>query len=222
MAKDYIPRSNSAFNNFQQIMVKAVVANVSDWGIVAGDAAELSDASVKYGNRYKIISNKQGCTTAQRTAHNTFRKVYEKQIRNFVNRHLRDNNSISHSQLLGMGIKVKGKKRGSRSAITDSINLHLVASDGCRVKFYCRQPHHDGAASLHPEADAVEIRYALENKPVSWKDCPHVMTSKKAHVFLELDQAMLAKNIYAYARWVNLSNDKLSGPYSTMAWVMVH
>jgi hypothetical protein len=222
MAKDYIPRPNAKFDAFQQNIAKTVVANADDWQIPAEDVTELSDASVEYGKRYKAISNKETCTTSQRSAHNNFRTDYEKQLRKFVNRFLRDNAKVSHSQLVGMDIKVRGKKRGSRSAITDVVSFHVAAMDGCRAKFYCRIPNHLGAASLHPEADGVEIRYTIGDKPVDCRDCPHVLVAKKAQVLIQLDLSVPGKIIYAFARWVNLSNPNLSGPYSVMAHVMLH
>ncbi len=148
--------------------------------------------------------------------HNAFRNEFEKQIRRFVNRYLRDNKNADQSVLSSLGIKQMGKKRRSRSAIATHVDLMIKAGDGCRVKFYCRQPNHDGAASLHPEANAVEIRYALGTKPVDFTQCPHVIVSTKAHVWLNLEPEMAGKNIYAFARWVNLSNANLSGPYGNM------
>ena len=159
MAKDYIPRANVKFNLFQQNLVKPVVLNAATWGIPIAEANALAGASAVYGDLYKAISTKQSCTTAQRDAYKIFQSKYEKQIRKFVNAHLRDNKNIDHDKLMIMGVKVRGKKRKSRSAIADTVLLLIEANTGCRIRFICRLPEHEGKTSLHPEADGVERRY---------------------------------------------------------------
>ena len=222
MAKDYIPRAHSKFNILQQNITKAVVANAAAWNIPLLEVTALQTASVQYAYLFKVISNRSSCTTAQRQAHTEFRSNYEKQIRKLVNGYLRDNKNIDSSELTGMGIKVRGKRRSSKSAITTAVELFAVATDGCRVKFYCRIEKHDGKASMHPESDAVEIRYALENKPQNVSQCPHSLVSKKAHVRIEPDITLRGKYLFAFARWVNLSNSSFSGPWGNMATVMLH
>lgn len=222
MAKDYIPRGKNEFFTFQQALVTTITNNAAAWNLPAADVSDLSGASAEYATLYTITGNKKNCTTTQREEHDMFRKVYEKQIRKFVNRFLRDNPDTNAAVLRSAGIKQMGKLRRSRAAISVGIDLSGKAMEGCRVKFYCRIPNHDGAASLHPEADAVEIRYALDKQPANYGECPHSIIIKKAHPVLEFDYAMLGKRIYAFARWVNLTKANHSGPYGNMATVILH
>jgi len=222
MAKDYIPRGKNEFFTFQQALVTTITNNAAAWNLPAADVSDLSGASAEYTTLYTITGNKKNCTATQREEHNKFRTAYEKQIRKFVNRFLRDNPDTNAAVLHSAGIKQMGKLRRSRAAITVGVDLSGKAMEGCRVKFSCCIPHHDGGASLHPEADAVEIRYSLDKRPAHADECPHSIIIKKAHPVLEFDYAMLGKYVYAFARWVNLSKANHSGQYGNMFTVMLH
>jgi len=222
MAKDYIPRGKNEFFTFQQALVTTITNNATAWNLPAADVSDLSGASAEHKTLYQITGNSKHCTATQREDYNKFRTAYEKQIRKFVNRCLRDNPDASASVLRSAGIKQMGKLRRSRSKIDTAVDLYAKSMEGCRVKYYCRIQNHDGKASLHPEADAVEIRYAIGTRPANYAECPHSVIIKKAHPVLVLNENLHGQFIYAFARWVNLTKPDHSGPYGNMVMAMLH
>ena len=105
MARDYIPRPNVDFNEFQVRLVKAVVTNALSWKIPADEVATLQTDSAKQADYFKAISNKNNRTKTQVEEHDQFRKTFEADLRLFVNSYLRSNKNVSTSEATGMGIK---------------------------------------------------------------------------------------------------------------------
>jgi hypothetical protein len=222
MAKDYIPRPNAGFHQFQKNLVEMVVAKALAWNLPGGDVSTLATDSSTYANHFNIIGNKGNCTTSQRLAHDEFRTVYEKGLRLFVNGFLRGNKNISHDELSMMGIKVRCKKRKKRSAIDGQPVLWIVSQPGAFLKFYCRQEEHAGRASIHPEGDGVELRYNIGTPESNPNQMEHVLFSKKAHIRLSVKPEWRGKKIYACARWVNLSDQSRSSTWCDVVIQMIY
>ena len=222
MTRDYIPRPNADFNNFQHNIATKVAANAVAWNIPNAEVNALSSTSAAYGNIYNIISNKGSRTMWQVHEYNALRKTYEADLRKFVNSYLRNNKNIEAAAFTSMGIPQRGKRRKNRSAITDAPELIAQSVPGAFVRFWCRQQNHDGRASIHPESDGVEIRYSIGTEPVDFNHAQHTFVSKKAHIRLPVKLEWRGKNLYAYARWVNLADHNRSSGWSYVVVVQVY
>jgi len=115
-----------------------------------------------------------------------------------------------------------------RSKIHDKANAFLSPMDSGLIKVRVRVPGDSGRASRHPQCDHLEMRYQLvaptgvdANGTLLWPDppttsseCPHSTISTRAIFTLELGKDHSGKRIYAFFRWVNARDLKLSGPWS--------
>lgn len=81
--------------------------------------------------------------------HDVFRKTYEKDLRQFVNRYLRSNKNIGTSDMIGLGVKVRGKKRGHRTKMETTPEVFIESVPGAWLKFVCRVEGKEGKASIH-------------------------------------------------------------------------
>src|SRR5687767_15497553 len=95
MAKDYVPRAQGKFNEFQINIAKMVVAHGARWGLSNQVINDFKAESDKHGNAYKAISNKKTRTSSQVFTHQLNRKTFEQTLRNFVNEYLASNSKIS-------------------------------------------------------------------------------------------------------------------------------
>jgi hypothetical protein len=123
-----------------------------------------------------------------------------------------------------------------RVKINESPIGRLMPQEGGDLKMKVQMTADATRASRHPDADHVEMRYALlsavptepqspdpnlpsgpkETIPATADQCPFSTISTKANFTVSLGQAASGKRIYAFFRWVNASNLALSGPWSTV------
>lgn len=222
IAKDYIPRGNGEFDTFQLNIAKAVVANGTAWKIPADEVTALQSSSTQYGNLYKIISNKNNRTKSQVDAYNNFRKTYESDLRLFVNGFMRSNKNVPSSILSALGIKQRGRRRKQRSQIITAPIVFIHTLGSMRLKFLCRIESHIGKASIHPEADGIELRYIIGSEPqVAAEKLTHHF-SKKAKFMMEFGDEHRGKKIYVYARWKNEVHEWQSGPWCRLVEAVIY
>lgn len=114
----------------------------------------------------------------------------------------------------------------------------LLAQDGGSMKVRVRTTSDGNRASMHPDSDHVEMRYALVAVAVAQPDpmqppsptnpatgvagpataaeCPLSAISTKAQFLVDLGQESSGKRLFAYFRWVNAVKPALSSPWSTV------
>jgi len=85
---------------------------------------------------------------------------------------------------------------------------------GCKVRVSCRTASDSSRASMHPNADGVEIKYALGEAPANVDACPNKEVFAKSRFIVSLATADAGKRIYAYLRWRTNSNPEKNGPWS--------
>lgn len=221
MPKDYIPRAGADFHLFQKIMVDYVTANAAAWNIPAAAASAFAAASAAYDSAYKKATDPLTRTKAANAEHAQQRKSFEKQLRTFVNAWLLGNSAISLNDKTGMGLRQRHKKRHRRTAINVMPQVSVKSKSGGRIQLVCRIPETEGKGRLHPEADAIEVFYALEHPPADPLTGTQRHISKKAHITIEIGQQHAGKFIYIYARYLNLQDMRKSGPLSQYVMTMV-
>lgn len=221
MAKDYIPRAGADFHLFQKIMVGYVSANAAAWNIPAAAAGAFAAASAVYDSAYKKSTSPLTRTKAANQEHAQQRKNFEKTLRTFVNAWLLGNSAISLNDKTAMGLRQRHKKRHRRTAINVVPEVFIKSKSGGRIQVVCRIPETEGKARLHPEADAIEVFYALEHRPADPLTGTQRFISKKAHITIEIGQQHAGKFIYMYARYLNIQDMRKSGPLSQYQMTMV-
>ena len=153
--------------------------------------------------------------------------------------------------LKGMALKpaLTNDDRGAlhlpeRDAPTDRVKIttaplaKIIPMEGGELSIRVRTTSDSNRASKHPDADHLEMRYALVDAPntqtpppanpgpgtgnavqnsipTKAMDCILTESSKKAVFTVELGQENSGKRIYAFFRWVNTSKRSDSGPWST-------
>lgn len=221
-SKDYIPSGNDEFNVWQTNLVSVTTPKATGWGIPDADFKVVTDEQELYAPLYLKISNKGTRTKADIEAYNEVRADYEKKLRQFVAQWLSSNNLVSDGDRVSLNITVKDGGRTPRPAITTSPSIKLKALEGGRIKFTCRVESDSSRASIHPEADAIEVRYLIGTAtPAIPADCPNMTIKSKATFTLNLNLTDAGKKLYCFTRWINTSDENKSGPWNTVSSVVI-
>ena len=72
-------------------------------------------------------------------------------------------------------------------------------------------------ASMHPLADAIEMRYFIgTTPPATAEDAPNNFISKKALFTFEAGSENGGQRLYIFCRYVNFTNQANNGPWTTV------
>jgi len=104
-----------------------------------------------------------------------------------------------------------------RGQINDAPTVNMTSLAGGRMKIRCRIDQDATRASMHPLADAIEMRYQVGGtQPANAAACPTSFISKKALFTFDADTANDGKKFWSFCRYVNLTNAANNGPWGTL------
>ncbi len=167
-----------------------------------------------YKPLFTAILNVATRTSVDIRAHRDNRGTYEKALRKFVRENLSNNTKISNDDRVELQITIPDKIKSPRPKITDTVFAKAISLPGAQMEFICRTTSDSSRASMHPDADSLEVRYNIGTAPASVKACTGTFISRKAKFILVLGEEAGGQKIYWYARWKNSSEDTKSGPFS--------
>lgn len=223
--RDYMPKKDDDFFSFQGQMVNKVQANKAAWGIPDPAVDVLVNHRTVYEPLYYKSQNKTNRTSVDVLAHRQERKSYEKDIRAFVNAHIRFNGLISDSERLSIGVPPRDTEPSPKPKINDIPVVGLEPKGGGWIDVRCRTETDQTRDSMHKDADVIECRYVLfqvkglpPNDPAK---CPEVITSTRAHFIIKCGDENAGQRFYGFFRWANLTNPDNSGPWTNALTVVI-
>jgi hypothetical protein len=232
--RDYIPKKDDVFFNFQSNLVNIVVANKTTWALPEPAVNILVNHRTMYEPLYHASQNKNSRTRADVLVHRQERKSYEKDIRAFVNAHIRFNDLISDSERLSLGVMPRDTKPTPKPKISGIPIVGLEPMGGGDIEVHCRRETDQDRPSMHPDADAVEVMFAMipthqPAQPGSGKraglpspeECTAARISTKAHFIIRCGVKNAGKRFYGFFRWGNLTNPDNSGPWSNALTLVI-
>jgi hypothetical protein len=222
MQTDYIPRKDGAFFNFQRSLISTVQPNLAAWNISATAFNKVLAAQTPYETAYKKITSRKTRTSVQVKEHRQQRNSYTRAIRTFVREQLAGNTSVSDSDRKGFRMKLLDSKKSRRSKIDTEPTVSIGTMNGAWMRITCRVEHDNSRPSMHPLADAIEIKFIIGlTAPISPDECNQTYISTKAKFILRQHIADAGKKIFGYARYKNIRNDEKSGPWSLLFRCMI-
>lgn len=124
-----------------------------------------------------------------------------------------------------LNLPARDRAPSPRPVITDMPVTALAVLGGGNVKVTNRTSHDASRASIHPDADGVEIRWAIvadgAPAPAFPADCPNSEVLTKAIYTMELTPENASKHLYLFARWRNNSEPAKSGPWGNRQSVVI-
>jgi hypothetical protein len=230
----YIPLRDDDFFNFQGNLVNKVVANKTAWGIPDPAVDVLVNHRTVYEPLYHKSQEKRSRTSGDVFRHREERRAYEKDIRAFVNAHIRFNDLISRSERVSLGVPSRDTEPTPKPKINDIPIVGFNSMGGGTIEVRCRTETDQTRDSMQRDADVIEVRFAMlpvhpQVQPGSGKriefsspdECPEVRTSTKAHFFIQCGVKNAGQCFYGFFRWANQTNPANNGPWSNAQTVVI-
>jgi len=220
MTKRRVPEKKGVFDQYVQnttVYLLLLVNTVLNWfrlGLTQAEMDKWEDYKDEWIALYPQYTNLDTRTTAITKRLN----LLQKSITNFMMPLLdrfAASTAINVDDRVVFRIPKRDKQPTPRAKITTIPFFDLKQIGGGQFKTRVRTKEDASRASMHPDADAYEIRYIIsDTSPDSVNDMDKFSIKKKALDILDVDVKNSGKTMFYCIRWVNLSNPENSGPYS--------
>ncbi|MEW6027275.1 MAG: hypothetical protein AB1599_08270 [Planctomycetota bacterium] len=211
--------------NWQGKVVNKAVANQVAWNLPAAKVTALVARRAWYEPLYHKAQEKDERTKADVDRHRQARKLYEGELRAFINAHIRYNDDVPRDEKIAMGVPPRDLEPTPRGKIETKPYIDLEPAGGGSIKVRCRETTDRTRASRHPLADGIECRYTFvpvgEMAPENWDDCPKTVVSKKALFKIQCGAKVIGQRFYGFFRWVNLTNPANNGDWTESKHVVI-
>jgi hypothetical protein len=215
--KDYIPGPDKDFDIFQANLSTMVAANAAAWNIPTKALEEIAPYAIRWNNAWAIAKNTGTRSHDEIVEKDLARKDYEAVMRPFVREFLASNSAVTDQQRAAMGLTIPSDTHSPRPKIETVPSVILKAVGGGAIRVECRVEHDSSRASMHPDADVVEISYKIgEPAPANPSETNQIKNSTRGSFIMELGAENAGKHLFCFARWVNESNNSKSGLWSNM------
>jgi hypothetical protein len=223
--KRYIPVKDDDFFNFQGNLVNIVVTNAAGWGIPAPAVAALVARRAEFEPLYTTAQNKTTRRRADVVAFRQSRKLYEKEIRNFVKAWLINNPLVTDEQRSEMALTIRDTEPSPHPVITDIPIVALRVIGGGDIEARVKALKDQTRPSMHPAANLIDYRYVMleigDLPPANPEDYTKRDVSSRAKFIIRVGAQNEGKRFYAVARWVNTTKPKQEGPWSEAITVVI-
>lgn len=233
-----IPQSDGDFDSYinstADYMTEGTPTNADRLGLTPGQVAEWEAKRVAWNTIYAKYVDESKRTKAITADKNAQKKAFNT-FANPILTWLSVTPALTNDDRSVFKLPERDEPT-QRVKINESPIGRLMPQEGGDLKVKVQMTADATRASRHPDADHVEMRYALlsavptepqspdpnlpsgpkETIPATADQCPFSTISTKANFTVSLGQAASGKRIYAFFRWVNASNLALSGPWSTV------
>jgi len=218
-------RRDDDYFNFQAKVVNKSVANQVAWGLPAGEVTALSARRAAYEPLYVKAQEKKDRTAGDVDRHRQMRKVYEKELQNFINAYLRYNPLVPRDEKIAMEIPPRDLEPTPRAKIGTIPFVGLEAVGGGDVKAKAQTTTDATRFSMHKLADGIEAKYTWvpkgEMPPEKPEDCKNSLVSKKAIFIIHCGPGNAGETFWGFFRWVNLTNPENSSSWSNSIKVVI-
>ncbi|MBP1640473.1 MAG: hypothetical protein H6Q17_2056 [Bacteroidetes bacterium] len=211
---DFVPRSDTKFNIWQNNLISETETNGPNWGIVSESIAPLKPLQAKWISVFTVACNKQNRTSADVQAKDDARYDFEPALRSFVAEYLTSNSKVSDADRTRLGLNVRSESRTS-SPVPDSCPVG-------RIDFSARQQHtihfsDEATPTSRAKPDGVhgcEIWMKVGEAPASVADLTYLTTDTATPYVVTFNESDAGKTAYYRLRWVNTRNER--GPWSAL------
>jgi len=213
MSRDYVPRTDPAFDKFfkriaQYVSSKCIGVSPAWTHIPAEERKALDDAYIDWYNAYALTfaPHPQQLTREK----NKQRAISEKVLRQFVQGFLYYK-AVTDLDRDNMSLRSRSKARGTRNEVTECIEVitplrnHREVLFTFRVKGSTRRAKPDGYRAI--------LRWAILDKPPeTHKELHNVETVSKSPFALAFEEDDRGKTVYYSMCWQNRAG--INGPWS--------
>jgi hypothetical protein len=172
---------------------------------------------------YELHSNSATKTTVTREGVENIMKAFTPFFGNLLKRMATLTYTETDRQTLN--IPQRDDVSTSRPAIGSTPVVGIEATGSGKIKFKVRISTDSDRPSMHPDADAIKIRYKIiatgDTPPANPSECTSESRSTRASFDLNADEVNAGKIICGFVNYINEVNPANDGPHSTLFSVMI-
>jgi len=243
MGKPKIPKDDGAFDPYIRNTAEALnqpgpPPNYERLGLTTSENDEWQHYASDWKDIYPQYTDKNKRTSAITAQKNGIKEAFTPFAANLLTR-MNTLPDITTSDRATFNIHERDTSPTKRGKINETPVVQLEPNAVATIHVRVRTSHDASRSSIHPLADGIEIRYALivptvaassspeEDTPVTPvttkvaiptmpTEAPISFVSTKALFELELPETASGKKLYAFLRWINQSDPKNNGPWTTV------
>jgi hypothetical protein len=216
-----IPRPNKNFDayimNSTRVLQQGTPATWQRLGLTATENTQWIDFRDRWEQQYKLYFNKALRTTVITNEKNKLRKDFIA-FATPVLLKIAAHPALNTGDRLNFRLLERDRILTKRGRIEDVPMALMQPAGGGILNIRVRRETDNNRASRHPLADGIEMKYLIADvnatPPNSADDCVMNYISKKAIFRFQTKPGNAGKRIYAFFRWINLSNYENSGSWT--------
>ena len=219
MKKDFIPRTDSDFNSWQQLLISYLNADFQAWGIPAATMSELKALSDLFGKAYAVTIDASTRTRPAVVEKDKTRKNLEAVIRTTLKAYVTYNPAVTDKDRANMELPIH-KTTLTPVPVPMTVpeaSVKLVASGVVEIHFHDKDAEKKRKpAGVH----GVEIAWdILESNPQSPQKLTKSAFDTKTPHRLVFDFMERGKHVFFALRWENTKGEK--GEWSDLYDVII-
>jgi hypothetical protein len=225
MKKDFIPRTDAAFNLWQENLVSKIDLSAGRLGIPEVVITATHAKQARWVAAYKAAENPDTRTKVAVREKQEARDDYEADLRNLNNAYLIHNPAMTDIDREQMGLPIHKTTRTPVPPPTALVELLLRQLAGYRVEATFFPVSMDTTAKERHEAKpfgvrGVELRWAiLPEPPKSLAELVHSVFDTHSPYTFQFDLPDSGKTLYICARWENTTGQK--GPWNEIKSIII-
>lgn len=202
-------------------------------GLTTEENDQWQSYASQWKNIYPKFSNASTRTSTITSEKNAIKDAFTPFAANLLNR-MNTLSTITQADRDTFNVHERDTTPTKRSKIDGTPVVQLEPSAVATIKVRVRTSQDANRSSIHPQADGVEIRYALiapsaeppkdpsttdttaSTVPTMPDQAPISFASSKALFELELPETASGKKLFAFFRWINQKDSKNNGPWTTV------
>ncbi len=213
--RDYIPYKDPEFDSFQDNFIKQVSLHKAEWAIEGSFIEALLPLQEKWKEKWNLAKVKTTATLTMIASKNNARNMYEKKLRNFIQRFIYHNNAVSPDDIILCGLEPYNTNKKEIAATTKIPLLLLTQPDifSLIIRFYnSRNDENVLKKGKTREFSYLEMVYKINSQPVNPEDCNKRLVLTKWYTKLIIENEQRGNTWWFYARWVNRRG--VAGPWT--------
>ena len=214
------PLEDNVFSTYINRSIPYLDTNKVRLGIAAANITNAKAQLLLWNPLFANSQNPAVRTSAITADKTNLRKDIETQLRTIYDDI--PESALTETDRLTLTLKKRDTTPTPRPKITTQPFAEMQPIGGGEIKVTVRVQNDGSRASIHPDADCIEMAYRIAGSPpASPEECEHTVTYTKAIHTLSFGVAEEGKRLYAYFRWKNDTDDAKSGPWGTLVQVII-
>ena len=224
MPGPYIPNQDAEFDEWFRNFEANVGPIATALGIPIAFVTAVTSAYADWQVKYPAHQTAQNAARTAAENKDESRDAGKDAIRALAGM-LQNHPDMTDGQRATLKLTVPDTEPTPRPAISTIPIVGFKTLRGGDIEVAVRVEEDQTRPSMHPAADAVEVRYAMmpvgELPPEKPAQCPGTHSSKKAQFKISAGIENAGKRLYGFFRWVNISNPQNNGPWSDPQSVVI-